>query len=173
MKTIFFALIASVFFLSSCEGPQGVPGRDGIDGEDGLIGEVFEVEASFTSSNNYEAIFDFDPPIYTSDKVLGYILMGADEFGSDLWEPLPQTLLVNQSIYQFYYDFSANSFAIYFTGNASLESFPLAERTNRVFRFLVVPAALVGKVNESNINDVMAKIGVNEKDVQNMDTAIH
>lgn len=167
MKKLFFALIATTsvaatFFLQGCEGPVGPPGPNGADG---LIGEVHEVTATFTSSNNYRADFDFKPAIPSSDKVVGFILEGEDNLKNDNWEPLPQTFFHNGNTYLYTFDFSLAGFTLHLKGNASPGLLSSGQRTNRVFRILVVPAALLGKVDLNNMQDIMAKMGTAESDI--------
>ncbi|WP_367916465.1 hypothetical protein [Leadbetterella sp. DM7] len=167
MKKIFFSLmtaasVATMFFLQGCEGPVGPPGPAGADG---LIGEVHEVKASFTSSNKYAADFDFKPAILEGDKVVGFIQEGEDNQGNYNWEPLPQTFFYNGNTYLFTYNFSLTGFTIFLDGNASPGLIDSGTRTDRYFRMLIVPAALVGKVDLSNMKDIMAKMGVEESDI--------
>lgn len=167
MKKLFFALfattsVATAFFLQGCEGPVGPPGPDGADG---LIGEVHEVTATFTSSNNFRADFDFKPAIPSNYKVVGFILEGEDNLKNDNWEPLPQTFFLNGNTYLYTFDFSTAGFSLYLKGNANPGLLSSNQRTNRVFRILVVPATLLGKVDLNNMNDIMSKIGVGESDI--------
>lgn len=162
MKKLFFALVTATFFLQACEGPVGPPGPAGADG---LIGEVHEVTATFTSANNYAADFDFSPAIPGSDKVVGFILEGEDNQGNDNWEPLPQTFFDNGSTYVYTFNFSRTGFTLFLDGNANPGLISSAKRTNRVFRMLIVPAALLGKVDLNNMQDIMAKIGATEADI--------
>lgn len=162
MKKILFALLATPFFLLSCEGPAGPPGPAGADG---LIGEVHEVTATFTSANGFKADFDFDPAIPASDKVVGFILEGEDNLKNDNWEPLPQTFFDNGRTYVYTFNFSRAGFTLLLDGNADPGLIPAAKRTNRVFRMLIVPAALLGKVDLNNMQDIMAKMGAEESDI--------
>lgn len=162
MKKLFFALLTTPFFLLSCEGPSGPPGPAGADG---LIGEVHEVTATFTSANDFAVDFDFNPAIVASDKVVGFILEGEDNQGNDNWEPLPQTFFENGNTYVYTFNFSRTGFTLFLDGNANLASVPSGKRTNRVFRMMIVPAALVGKVDLTSMKDIMAKMRVAESDI--------
>lgn len=162
MKKLFFAIIPAAFFLQACEGPAGPPGPAGADG---LIGEVHEVTVTFTSANNYRADFDFDPVIPSSDKVIGFILEGEDNLGNDNWEPLPQTFFHNGNTYLYLFDFSRAGFTLHLKGNANPGLLAASQRTNRVFRMLIVPAALINQVDINNMHDIMAKMGAKESDI--------
>lgn len=162
MKKLFFALVAATFFLQACEGPAGPPGPAGPT----IVGEVHEVQASFTSANNYGVDFDFKgKPLAQGDKVVGFILEGEDNQGNDNWEPLPQTFFDKGNTFVYTFNFSITGFTIFLDGNANLSTIASEKRTNRVFRMLIVPADVVNKVNLNSMKDVMAKIGVKESDV--------
>jgi len=162
MKKTFFALVTATFFLQACEGPAGPPGPAGADG---LIGEVHEVKATFTSANNYGVDFDFNPKIVASDKVVGFILEGEDNQGNDNWEPLPQTFFDNGNTYVYTFNFSLTGFTLFLDGNANPGLIPSGKRTDRIFRMLIVPAALAGKADLTNMNDLMARMGVSHSDI--------
>lgn len=163
MKKLFFALVTATFFLQACEGPAGPPGPAGADG---LIGEVHEVQATFTSANNYGVDFDFKGnPLAQGDKVVGFILEGEDNQGNDNWEPLPQTFFDKGNTFVYTFNFSITGFTIFLDGNASPGTLASEKRTNRIFRMLIVPANLVNKVNLNDMRDIMSKIGVTESDI--------
>jgi hypothetical protein len=76
LSLLFIGALASFYACVGPVGPPGVPGPQGPQGQpgaDGLIGEAFEVDVNFTAANNYQAVFDFQPPIFESDVVLIYI----------------------------------------------------------------------------------------------------
>lgn len=163
MKKLFFALAASTFFLQGCEGPVGPPGPAGADG---LIGEVHEVSATFNSANNFAVDFDFQgQPIEASDKIVGFILEGEDNQGNDNWEPLPQTFFDNGNTYVYTFNFSRTGFTLFLDGNANPGLLASSKRSDRVFRMMIVPAWLVGKVDLNNMQDIMAKMGATESDI--------
>ena len=173
MKKTIIAIIAASTLFFGCDGTQGPPGPEGPQGADGLLGEVFEVDnVSFTNGNDYTANFDFNPAIYKDDKVVAYVLSGVDDKGDDNWEPLPQTIFFNGNTFLFTFDFSKNGFSLYLDANVSPELLPIERRTKKVFRILVIPAELVNKVNTKDINDVMAKMGVTENSVLELNTPV-
>ncbi len=164
MKKIFFALLAAPFFLLSCEGPAGPPGPAGADG---LIGEVHEVTATFTSANNFSVDYDFQgQAIEEGDKIVGFIQDGGqDNQGNYNWEPLPQTFFDNGNTYVFTFNFSRTGFTLFLDGNANPGLISSTKRTDRLFRMMIVPAWLVGKVDLNNMQDIMAKMGAEESDI--------
>lgn len=163
MKKLFFALIAGTFFLQACEGPAGPPGPAGTDG---LRGEVHDVQATFNAANKYGADFDFKgKPLGQGDKVVGFILEGKDNQGNENWEPLPQTFFDKGNTFVYTFNFSITGFTIFLDGNADPGTLASDKRTNRIFRMMIVPGKLVNKVNLKDMKDIMAKIGVQESDI--------
>lgn len=163
MKKVFLAFLAtSALFLQGCEGPAG---RDGIDGQP-IYGEVLEIDGTFNDSNGYKVDYDLTPAIGKDDKIVGFILEGEDNLGNDNWEPLPQTLFENGNSYLFSFNFSTAGFTLFLDGNAPLNQFPVAKRTNRWFRILIIPANLVGVVDPNNMKDIMGKLNINESDIK-------
>src|SRR5690606_9653576 len=96
MKKI-LALIFSVSLLfTSCEGDQGPPGPPGLDG--GLIvGQMFERTVDFTPGNDFRVLIDIPDQIeiLKTDIVVIYTLVEINN-GVDVWEPLPQTLFLDE-----------------------------------------------------------------------------
>jgi hypothetical protein len=163
MRKLAWMLICSSLFFQACEGPVGPQGPPG---EDGLIGEVHEVKASFTAANQYAADFDLNPAIPASDKIIGFILEGEDNFGNDNWEPLPQTFFYNGGTFVYTFNFSRTGFTIFLDGTTSLANLPANKRTDRIFRFVIIPAALVNKVNTKDMNAVLQAIKVDKAQIQ-------
>jgi len=106
-KIIGILTLAAAVVLLSCEGEPGPPGQDGVS----FLGNVFEVEGDFTSQNNYELFYEFpaDFEMYESDIVLVYILWkvveGNDGGTVDVWRPLPQSVVLNEGILQYNFDY--------------------------------------------------------------------
>jgi hypothetical protein len=59
----------------------------------------------------------FDPPIYSSDVVLTYIIRSNSQ--GDIWEPLPETYYFNNGTLDFGYrfDYTNRDVDIYMVGN--------------------------------------------------------
>ncbi len=162
MKKLVWMFVASAFMFQACEGPSGPPGPAGADG---LIGEVLEVQTSFTAANNYSADFNIDPPMYDTDKLIGFIRENADNEGNDNWEPLPMTFFVNSGTYLFTYNFSKTGFTIFMDGSGNLANIPASKRIDRIFRFVIIPAAMASKLNTSDYNAVMSALNLNESHI--------
>ncbi len=169
-KIITLLAIVGMIFISSCEGPQGIPGQDGFDGQDGLIAEVFEVtNVSFTSTNDYNPIIDLNPSILSSDMVLLYRLAGTDN-GEDVWKLTPETYYFSDGTLNFGYNFNftRNDVSIYLDGN-NLGTVPNEFRINQIFRIVIVPGYFSASVNKQNYNEVINALNIKENEVQRID----
>ncbi len=144
--TLFIGIAGSLvlgFGLTSCEGPAGPPGPpgfDGADGADGLIGSIFEAQIDFDKADDYEAIVDFPASIdvFDSDVVVAYVLTAVDN-GTDIWEPLPQTLFFDTDILLYGYDHTA--FGV-------------------IFRVAIIPADFAAALDVNKFEDVMSALKV-------------
>ena len=174
MKTKLFtlAIVFSLFFIS-CEGPEGPPGFDGLDGNDGANGgielsQVFEITRDFTDGNNFLVDYVFPSnTVHESDLILVYILW--ETVGDDaIWRLLPQSVLVDQGLLQYNYDHTYKDVNIFLDANFDLNTLNTDFTLDQTIRIAVVPGAFAqtSKMDTSNINEVMKKLGVSEIDVQ-------
>lgn len=175
MKTItsLFLILALAVF-SSCEGPMGPPGFDGEDGLDGtsLLGSVFEIEGDFTTANEHSLYYEFpaDFEIYDTDIVMVYMLWDVvdGENGStlDLWRPLPQTIVLDDGVIQYNFDYTIADVKVFmdFTVNELLP----AETDGQVFRIAVLPAdwASDKSIDINSLNSVMKSLEVNPNTIK-------
>ena len=176
-KKLSILVLLFVGLLTSCLGdigPQGPPGFDGLnglnglDGADGLIGSIFEADITFTAENEYQALVDFPTSIIVldTDIVIAYILTGEDN-GSDIWEPLPQTLFFGSDILLYGYDYTFSNIRFFLDGTIDLASLEPLYTDNVIFRVAIIPADLATKINTSNINEVMGALQIeNVKRIQ-------
>ncbi len=154
MKTITnILLLLTAILISSCEGPMGPPGQDG----DALIGTVFEMEGDFTASGNYELFFNFPNnfEIFDTDVVLVYILWevdGGNGNQTDVWRLLPQTVVLDDGILQYNFDYTLSDVKIFLEGSTDFNNLLAAETDNQVFRIAVLPADFIAK-KSVDIND--------------------
>lgn len=156
MKKISFIIIllASVL-IQSCEGPVGPPGEDGTS----LIGTVFEMEGDFKASNNYELFFDFPQnfEIYNTDVALVYILWEVATVNgnqTDVWRLLPQTVILDDGILQYNFDYTVNDVRIFLEGTTNFNNLLPAETDNQIFRIAVLPADFVASKKSAEISDL-------------------
>ena len=151
-----FILLIAVFTVMSCEGPMGPPGVPGEDGTS-LLGTVFEMQGDFKPSNNYELYFDFPQnfEIYETDVVLVYILWEVANVNgkqTDVWRLLPQTVLLNDGVLQYNFDYTVVDVKIFLEGTTDFNNLLPAETNNQIFRIAVLPADFMAK-KSVNIND--------------------
>lgn len=183
MKTIncLFAVLA-LFLLVSCEGeqgPPGVPGEDGLDGVN-ILGSIIEIEGTFSTDNSYKLYYKFpsDFEVYSSDVVLVYILWEQADVGNgngnvlDVWRLLPQTVLLDEGILQYNFDYTTRDVQLYLTYTSDYNQLLPAETDNQVFRIAVLPADyLVGKsVDVNNLNAVMKSLKIDAASVKKLGT---
>ncbi|MGQ8337358.1 hypothetical protein ACUNWD_12475 [Sunxiuqinia sp. A32] len=176
MKTITKILIVlSIAVFSSCEGPIGPPGRDGVDGQDGfdgtsLLGTIFEKTVDFTEENGFEAFFVFpnDFEIYSTDIVMVYLLweeVQTDNGVLDVWRPLPQTILLDEGLIQYNFDYTVEDVKIFI--EETVGGLLPAETENQTFRIAVIPAdSYENKSLEINsINSVMESLNIDSNSI--------
>lgn len=133
------------------------------------ISEVFEVNASFNSTNGYSEIIDFSSAIYASDVVLVYRLSGVFN-GNDVWTLMPETFYFDNGTLNFGYrfDFTQYDVNVYMVGN-DLQSVSTEFRNNQVLRVVIVPGSFSSSINKENYNEVIAALNIKEKDIQKID----
>ena len=152
MKTMkAMILLAAAALLTACVGEPGMDGRDGYDGKDGvdgvnILGSAFEIEGDFTATNEYLLYFQFPNTIevYESDIVLVYILWetvtGSDNKPLDVWRLLPQTVILDEGILQYNYDYTREDVQVFLGGTIDFATLLPAEWENQGFRIVVMPA---------------------------------
>lgn len=175
MKTIITTLlITAAVIFTSCEGPMGPPGFDGIDGIDGvnILGQVIEIQGDFTPGNDYRLFYDFPNnfEIYDGDVVLVYILWEVAD-NLDVWRLLPQTVVLNEGILQYNYDFTLADVSIFLEGTVPFNTLLPAETNNQIFRIAVLPAELAQNksLDVSDLNAIMNKMKINPNSINRME----
>ncbi|MGQ7867936.1 hypothetical protein [Sunxiuqinia sp. sy24] len=176
MKTITrLLMILTLAVFAACEGPVGPPGPPGDDGLDGLNGEngyLFEIEGSFSPANEYTLYFPFPDGFttYDTDIVMVYILWDQVESGTgewlDVWRALPQTVIVNEGVIQYNFDYTVADVEIFIEETVG-ELLP-EETDNQVFRIAVLPAELLTNksVDINNLDAVMKSMDMNGKAIK-------
>ncbi len=156
-----FLLLLPIFSLLfiSCEGPMGPPGRDG----QVTVGEMFEVNASFNSSNDYQEFFKIPSQIdvFESDVMAAYILVGEFE-GKDIWEPIPQTLFFEDGTLLYGFNYTLADVSFFLDGTVDLDYLDPSFTQNIIFRVAVLPANQVQGLNLNNMENVLNAIGNKE-----------
>ncbi len=170
MKTMkAMILLAAMALLTACIGEPGMDGRDGIDGEDGvnILGSAFEIEGDFTAANNYMLYFQFPNTVevFESDIVLVYLLWetitGSDGKPADVWRLLPQTIVLDEGVLQYNYDFTREDVQVFLGGTLDLSTLLPAESQDQVFRIVVMPAdfAMDLSLDLTNYTQIMNALG--------------
>tara|TARA_R110002033_G_scaffold48501_2_gene94795 strand:- start:17715 stop:18236 length:522 start_codon:yes stop_codon:yes gene_type:complete len=168
MKKLTVLGIFLAVFAISCEGPAGPPGFDGTDGVN-IVGETYEVDnVDFTPAEN-TVRFTFPQNIVNGDAILVYRLEDVQD-GLDIWEPLPTATIFFEGGGFLQYRFN------YTIGDVDIiiESDDLALigdefMLDQVFRIIVLPSDLIGTIDTSNINTVMAQLGLSKNDIHKID----
>lgn len=173
MKRIFLLLaIVGITALQSCSSDDDVVVTD-----NDTIAEVFEINqnTTFNATNGYKIDYTLSPPIYSSDMILMYRLVGTEGV-NDVWEALPQSYnFTNGDFLQYTFDFSINKISIYIESNFPVEQRP-AFSVNQVFRVLVIPAynsgvgRNVNQVDFSDYNAVIKAYGLNDSNIKTIET---
>jgi hypothetical protein len=186
MKTITSLLILiTAVILISCEGPVGPPGRDGLDGLDGIdaeMGTAVEVYGDFTPQNDYllyYAFEDYNITVYDGDAVFVYILWEQAETNTggttDVWRLLPQTVVLNDGILQYNYDFTTADLQIFLEGTTNFNNLLPAETDNQVFRIVVLPAVLAQdkSIDVTNFDAVLKSMNKNLNSIQKINPSLN
>lgn len=152
-KYLFLPVLA--LFLVSCYGPPGPPGPPG----DGDLAQVFEVTANFNADNNYEyyAAFPGNINVYDSDVVQAYILAGVEQ-GTDVWEPLPQTLFFGNEMLLYGYNYTKFDIIFFLDGTVNLSLLDPSYKDNVIFRVAIIPAEFAKNVDVKNYYDVIKHV---------------
>lgn len=153
-----------ILFIVSCEGN---PGPIGPEGPPGPVGQGFEVQASFSQSNDYTQIFAFpdDIEVLQTDIVAVYLLWEVDpETGNDVWQPLPVSVFFNDGELQYAFDHSVADVKLFLTGDTDLSTVGDEYTQDQIFRVAVLPVDYVqsNNIDIKNMEEVMNAIEVNE-----------
>ncbi len=176
-KLLSLTLLASVFLLFSCrdetvyvegpQGPQGVPGPQGIPGESGF---AFEYEGINFTGPEFEVFLELpaDFEVFSSDVALVYLLWDVQDVGgipTDVWRPLPQTILTNNGLLQYNYDFTLVDIRLFLEAEFSLASLTAMDTDEWIARVVIVPANFWdgGRVDRSiSYQELSASLGLQE-----------
>ncbi len=157
-KIISLLSLISILFIS-CEVEPGPEGPQGPPGADGILGQVFEVEVDFTAADNYETLVEFPSNIevYESDIVMAYILDEVD-MGTDIWEPLPQTLFIGGELLMYSYDHTYFDINFFIDGTIDPAGLDPIYRDGIVMRVAIIPADFAKNIDINDIDQVMGAL---------------
>lgn len=168
MATKIIALLGIAFMISSCEGPEGLPGLDGVN----VLGKTLEFQTTFSAANNYASLYTFpsDVLVYESDAVLVYLLeetLSGSDGNTDVWTPLPQSFFVNQGLLQYTFNHTYTDVNILLQANFNLNNLNSVFTQNQVFRVVVMPAEFAQDPATPvlNLNALMAHLNIQESHI--------
>lgn len=171
MKRSFIILLlgfAAIF--QACEGPMGLPGPPGPQGQQGqpglvLLGEVFEYNVDFTAQNGYLVTIDLRRAIEPSDVILVFIRWETFN-GNPVWRLLPQTVIFEEGILIYNYDFTRFDFSVFIETTFEPAILSNSWTRNQRIRAVVVPADFASsRIDFTDYEAVMKLIGATEEDV--------
>lgn len=156
MKRLLSIVAVFTTLLMACEGPPGPPGPPGYDGLDGSIiaSSAFEIEINFNNSNNFEYVELYGFEVFPSDVTLVYILWETIN-GQDIWRLMPQTVIFDDEILIYNFDFTQEDVRFFLDGNINFNTLDDVWTQNQVFRVVVVPADNIDGIDVSDINAVL------------------
>lgn len=170
MKNIFIPFLLLIgLMIQACEGPIGREGPMGPQGPPGVTVEadVFEIEGTFAAQTDWrvEVIFgDFVQADIGEDKILVYHLW--EEGNIDIWRMLPQTIFMEQGIFQYNYDFTFEDLIIFLEGNFDLNTLEPIWTNNQIFRVVVIPTRLLNqRMDYSNYEEVIKYYNLDDTDI--------
>jgi len=170
-----YALLLLTFVFVSCEGPVGPPGLPGPPGPEGppgegggLLGQVIEVETDLNANTDYEDIIEFpnDIEVFESDIVMVYRLMESVD-GIDIWEPLPQTIFIDNDILLYTFDYTAFDVRLFLDGTINFDRLDPIDTDNLIFRIAIIPADFAKSVDVKKMDQVMKVLKI--KDIKRID----
>jgi len=173
MKKIFVPLIIlGALIIQACEGPIGREGPMGPQGPPGVSveAEIFELEGTFAEATDWAIGGDYSDPDFgavflEADKLLVYHLW--EQGDADVWRMLPQTIFMEQGIFQYNYDFTNFDFLIFIEGNFALNTLEPVWTDNQVFRLVVVPTIPTNfRIDYSNYEEVVKHFNLDEENIK-------
>ena len=149
MKTIINVSLVFIFLSTfSCTsdsiGPRGPEGPQGEQGPQGESGFVFEYDNIDFTSPDFEALLpypdDFEP--LESDVALVYLLwdvVEVDGKDTEVWRPLPQSILTENGLLQYNYDFTMFDARLFLEAEFDLSTLDALDTDDWVARVVIVP----------------------------------
>lgn len=171
MKRLFPYLCAFAVVFAACEGPegpigpQGRPGQDGLDGLDGEESFVFEYEDVDFVDPDYSVLLEYpDFVSLDSDVTLAFLLWDVAEVDGeqvDVWRSLPQTILTNNGLIQYSYDFTKFDTQLFLNTDFDPGLLEPLDTDDWIVRLVVVPGKFWdanGKLEQVDLSDYKAVV---------------
>jgi len=184
MKRLIPFLVVFAVVLAACEGPVGPvgpQGAPGVPGQDGVNIEsfVFEYEDVDFVAPDYSVFLPYpDFSALNSDVTLAYLLwdvVDIDGEAVDVWRALPQTILTEDGMIQYGYDFTRYDAQVFLSTDFDPSLLEPIDTDDWIVRIVVVPGKFFdanGKMENIDLSDYRAVIdamGVAYKPVSNYD----
>jgi len=171
MKKFFVPFILlGALIIQACEGPIGREGPMGPEGPPGVSieADIFEIEGTFAAETDWSLFGvyeDFGGVFIGSDKLLIYHLW--EQGTVDVWRLLPQTIFMQQGIFQYNYDFTIEDFQIFLEGNFDLNTLEPVWTVDQVFRLVIIPTLPTNfRIDYSNYEEVVKHFNLNEDNIK-------
>ena len=141
-------LMTLITGFSSCindnVGPVGPQGEDGEQGPKGDSGFVFEFEQVDFTAPDYEVYLPFPDNFesLSSDVALVYFLWDVvkiDGVDTEVWRQIPQTILTNDGILQYNFDFSMVDVRLFIDADFDRDLLGAIDTDDWVVRVVIVP----------------------------------
>ncbi len=182
MKRLIPFLFVLAVVMAACEGPVGPigpQGAPGVPGQDGVNIEsfVFEYEDVDFIAPDYSVLLEY--PNFTalnSDVTLAYLLwdiVDIDGEPVDVWRALPQTILTEDGMIQYSYDFTKYDTQLFLNTDFDPALLGPIDTDDWIVRLVVVPGKFFdpnGKMEHVDLSDyhaVIEAMGVADKPVTN------
>lgn len=172
--TYTFGLII-LFVLSACgdsdvPGPRGPAGPQGPEGAPGESGFVFEYENINFTAPNYDVILSYPDNFegLASDVAVVYLLWDVENIdGEDveIWRQLSQTVITNDGILQYNFDFTKYDVRLFLDAQFPLDNLTAMDTDEWVARVVIVPGEFwnsAGRMDLSNYHQVKEMLGLPE-----------
>ena len=152
-------------------GPMGPAGPQGNDGPKGESGYVFEFEQVNFTGPEFEVFLPFPDDFETlsSDVALVYMLWDVvvvDGVDTEVWRQIPQTILTNDGMLQYNFDFSMVDVRLFLDAEFDLNLLGAIDTDDWVVRVVIVPGDFWNSsrlnANEMNYDDVKEMLGLPE-----------
>lgn len=146
------------------QGPQGPQGPEGAPGESGYVFEYTDI--NFTAPD-YKVLLSYPEDFegYDSDVALVYLLWEVDEDGNEIWRALPQTIITENGMLQYNFDFTKFDVELFLDAQFPLDNLTASDTDEWIARVVVVPGEFWdtgGRLNVADYNEVKAVLGLPE-----------
>lgn len=161
MKRYLFSILAIFLVFSACRGPEGLPGPAGPKGDPGPEGPpgesafTIEYNVDFTSPD-YSVLLELPIEVFEDEVVLAYMLWGVDNNDNEIWRPLPQSLILEEGLLIYNFDFTVSDVQVFMDSSFDLDILGAEFTDDWWVRIVVVPSVFVNGRSALDLNDYNA-----------------